>query len=981
MVAKAGDTHVSTGNSGAVSNGTAESTRGARAAIRHALRASRLSAGTVVLAAIVAPAGIQVAQAQDAAEVPLGEIVVTGTRIVRDGYEAPTPLTVVGGEQVQQQATPNLIDYLTTLPSFAGNYTPQSSTQNVSSGAAGTSSVNLRNLGTNRTLVLIDGQRSVPSTVTGLVDVNTVPSQLIERVEVVTGGASAAYGSDAVGGVVNFILDKDFTGLKSEVSGGTTSYGDNDNYKVAVTAGTPFADGRGHVIISGEYKDQDGILWGDRGWNKKGWQIINNPNYTATNGQPRRLLLPQIAPQNATPGGIIVSGPLRGTAFGEGGVPYQFNYGPLISGSAMQGGDWRDTSLHEVGQSIEPKLSSENLFARVSYELTDDVEAYVQANWYSNDNFSHAYPNDGFFGGLIVSVANPFLPDATRQAAYAAGLTDADELELGTSLRDIGPVQIDTSREVMRMVAGLNGAFDAFGTRWTWDAYYQHGVSKGVERALNSLHFGKWDQAIDAVRDPDTGEIVCADQSNGCVPFNPFGIGVNSAAAIDYVAGQISRRNQRFEQNVAAASIQGSPFSSWAGPVSIATGLEHRREEVSGWSTPDDLAGFFFASNYRPTFGKYDVTEGFLETVVPLAADQAWARSLDLNAAVRFTDYSTSGSVETWKVGLVYTPIDDVRVRVTRSRDIRAPNMSELFNAGTRVNQNVVDQATGNTVATENITTGNRDLKPEIADSLGVGIVWQPAFVPGLSASVDYWEIDVSDAIGNPRDQQIVDLCFQGNQVFCQAINNGAPLFEAQGGDRNILNIKPFNLAQQLVRGLDLEASYRLPMPVLGGNVGIRALATRYLENYRNDRLSLPTDTAGENYGNGPAEWRWSTSISYDRDPLSASLTARGVSSGVYGNAFIECSSNCPESTIDHPTINNNHIAGAVYLDMALGYKLLLANDLEMNLFLNVRNLTNKDPVIAVGGPGGIPFDTVSTNAANYDTHGRIYRAGVRFNF
>src|SRR5690554_651058 len=292
---------------------------------------------------------------------------MTGSRVVRDGYQTPTPVTVIGIEQFEQQSSPNVIDFLTTLPAFAGNYTPQGSAQNASSGAAGTASANLRNLGTNRTLVLVDGQRIVPSTVSGLVDINAIPSQLIERVEVVTGGASAAYGSDAVSGVVNFILDKNFSGFKADLSTGITKYGDDARYDIAMTGGTSFADGRGHALLSAQHTIQDGIIYGDRDWNLAGWQIISNPDYTATNGLPRRLLLPEVAAATATPGGIIVSGPLKGTAFGEGGVPYQFTYGDIVSGSAMQGGSWKDSSMHYDGKSINPEMTRTNVFGRVSF--------------------------------------------------------------------------------------------------------------------------------------------------------------------------------------------------------------------------------------------------------------------------------------------------------------------------------------------------------------------------------------------------------------------------------------------------------------------------------------------------------------------------------------------------------------------------------------------------------------------------------------
>jgi iron complex outermembrane recepter protein len=587
---------------------------------------------------------------------------------------------------------------------------------------------------------------------------------------------------------------------------------------------------------------------------------------------------------------------------------------------------------------------------------------------------------------MIVRADNPFLPASVAAQAQALGL---QTLELGSSLRDMGGVVIDTGREVLRNVIGVNGGFNALNVDWEWNAYYQHGESRSSEGAVNSANLVRHRESLDAVINPANGAIVCrstlTSPANGCVPYNPFGVGVNSPEAIAYVAGTRSQRYQLFKQDVVAATISGTPFSSWAGPVSIATGVEHRRESASGRSTELDLAGVFFAGNYRPTFGEYDVTEGFVETAVPLASDMAWADSLELNAALRLTDYSTSGTVETWKVGLTYTPFEDIRFRATRSRDIRAPNINDLFNAGARVNNQVIDNTTGLAVATEDITTGNPDLQPEIADSLGVGVVFQPSFAPGLSASVDYWEIDLEDAINTVGRQQTVDLCSQGNQQFCAAINNGQPLRPTTGSDRNIIRIQPFNLAQQLVRGLDIEAGYNLPLETLGlsddGRIGLRLLATRFLENFRNDTVSVPTDTAGENYGTtGSPDWRWSAILSYDRTAFNTSLTARGVSSGVYSNAMIECQSNCPTSTIPNPTINDNDIAGAVYLDLAMEYQWLMGanDDTEVELFLNVKNIADKDPVIAVGGPTGLPFDTVSTNTNNYDSHGRVYRAGFR---
>ena len=929
----------------------------------------------------------------DDASTALSEVVVTGSRIARDGFEAPTPLQVVGIEQVQQQATPNLIDFLTTVPAFSGNYTPQNSTQNVSSGTAGTSAVNLRNLGTTRTLVLVDGQRSVASTITGLVDINTIPSQLIERVEVVTGGASAAYGSDAVSGVVNFILDKKFTGFKADAGGGLTDYGDNKNGKFSVTMGSGFADERGHIIISGEHKQQDGVLTGDRPWNLQGWQIVNNPAYAAGNGQPQRLLLDRIAAANATPGGIIngvnVRNPttgatslntgLAGIAFGQGGSPYLFNYGTRVSsGAAMQGGDWETSSLHLVGQSSEPANRSDNVFLRASFDVLDNLQVYVQSNWYENSNQSHAYPNE-YFGGLSVPLTNAYIPASVLSRLPA----NATSLSMGTSNADMGTVTIDTGRNLLRNLIGVNGEFDAFSKSWSWDAYYQNGVSKSSENAFNSLNITNFTQALDSVVDPTTGAVVCRSRTNGCVPYNPFGIGVNSQAALDFVVGR-AHRAQRFEETDFGANLRGSPFDDWAGPISIAVGAEHRKEEASGSSTALDQQRVFFAGNYIPTFGEYDVTEGYLETVVPLLKDVPFAQTLDFNGAVRFTDYSTSGSVTTWKAGATWRPIQDVLVRGVRSRDIRAPNLSELYNAGSRVNNQIVDNSTGIQYQYEGTTSGNPALDPEEGDSTDFGIVYQPFWAPGLSLSVDYWDIDLKDAISTVNAQQIVDACtVKGNQALCAAINNGAPLSNSlPGGARNHIDLVPFNLAKMQVRGIDFETSYRLAMSEvmssMNGALNFHAQATHFKKNYTNNTLTPPTDNVGQNTTGGSPDWRWTASIGYALDPFSATISARGVSSGVYGVNFVECTSGCPVSTTDYPTINNNHIAGATFFDLSFTYSFPVSDSGTLQTYVNIRNLANKDPVIVAGGPSGLPYDTVTTNPSNYDSLGRVYFAGVR---
>lgn len=939
-------------------------------------------AGTMSAApvAMAQEAADQAGEGQNqAASAGLEHIVVTGSRIARTGYTAPTPVTIVGAEALDNQAAATVIEYLDTLPTFSGNTTPESQTGTVSTGTAGVAALNLRDLGSSRTLVLINGHRSVGSSVFGRVDVNSIPSQLIDRVEIVTGGASAVYGSDAVAGVVNFILDTDFTGFAIDAAGGWTGDSENSNYDYAVTYGTPFADDRGHLILSGQKSYQSGILHPDGELVKGAWQTLFNPDYTPTNGEPLLLVLPHVSPATLAPGGLIVSGPLRGWSFGAGGEPFMLDFGPVIADQSMSGGDYLVTATRGL-TSLQPRMGSDNLFARVSFDLTDDLNVYLQSKWNHTDYISYSYPQDLYYGGLTIQTDNPFIPQRIASQAEALGLTS---FEMGTSLGDVGAIQNDMKREVARHVAGFDTSFDAFDTNWTWEGYYQYGVAEADASAHYAANLINAPLALDAVTDPETGEIVCrstlTDPDNGCVPYNPFGLNVNSQRAIDYVS-DTGWRAERFEQTALATSIEGEPFDNWAGSVSLAFGVAYRQESVEGSVADISFRNILWGGNYLPTFGDYDVTEGFVETVVPVAKDLPWAESLDLNAAARFTDYSTSGSIGAWKVGFSYMPISsDLRFRFVASRDIRAPNLSDLYNAGRRRPSSVVDPSTNQVVLAEIISGGNPDLRPELADTFGVGLVWRPSFINGLRTSLDYWSIDIDDAIDRYDEQTIADLCYQGNQELCQAINNGQPLFPSTGADINVVEAKPFNLASMTAKGVDLELTYQLPMAVFGGDIGLRFLGTRYLERIANDGVTEPNDLLGDHDGDGPPKWRYTAQATYTSDRVSATLGARGVSSGVLDNDYIECSSGCPASTPAHQTIDSNFVDGATYLDLALSYMLPIGDQGgdELEVFLNIRNVTDADPVPVPGGPSIVNFNTVPTNQELYDV-GRVYRAGIR---
>jgi len=915
---------------------------------------------------------------QDAS--PLQEVVVTGSRIARDGFEAPTPLTVIGEDQINAAAPENLADFVNELPSVVGSATPQNSNLSFSNGQAGINALNLRGLGTVRTLVLLDGRRSVPSAITGIVDVNDLPQGLVERVEVVTGGASAAYGSDAMTGVVNFVLNKNFTGLKSEVSAGRTTYGDDDNWKGSVTGGFAFADGRGHVLLNGEYTKREGIYGVPRDWNKRGWYIMNNPAYSASNTSvPERLVVRGASLSTATLGGIITNTALRGTTFGPDGSHRPFEYGSLVRDPWMQGGEWAGNQFNGYN-TLDQEVERKGLFGRFSFEITDNFEVFAQASRNESETLSWQLQQFNI-GNIAVRAGNPFIPADIAQQMADQNIT---QFTLGTMNGDLPTIAFEGARQVTRYTAGFEGNFDLFGTEWNWDAYYQKGTTDSSETGYNISAKARFSNALDAITDPVSGLPACrstveVDPGNGCVPYNPMGLGVNSQAVLDYVLGS-PQRDQTFTQEVAAATLRGSPFELWAGPVSVAAGVERREEKVSGKADPTSLINGWFAGNYLPTFGKYHVAEAFFETVVPLAKGLPGAQALDLNAAIRRTDYSTSGLVSTWKLGATWQPIDDLRFRVTRSRDIRAPNLNELFAAGTANTNSVIDRFNNDqNVQYQGLSVGNLSLVPEKADTLGIGVILQPRFIEGFTASIDYYDVKISDAIGNVGAQTIVDRCFEGQQAFCAAITRGI----GAGGTSVISQIRlsPFNFIDFKARGVDLETSYRFGLDRLvaswGGDLTLRALATRYIDNYQNTGVTTPVNSVGSNSGNGPPKWMYRATLTYGNDPFTVTLTGRGFSSGTYLNNYIECSSGCPAASAEFPTIDDNSLPGAFYLDASFSYKLNVGG-FDWEAFASVQNLLNKDPAMVAQGPAGLAYATTPTNPTLYDILGRVFRIGVR---
>ena len=955
------------------------------------------------------------AQAEEtaAAEEDRG-IVVTGTRVIRDGYQAPTPLTVLTREDIQNTSpSNNIADFVNQLPSLAGSTRPSNSRLNLSSGQAGINALNLRNLGEVRTLVLLDGRRSVASTVTGLVDVNTIPQMLIERVEVVTGGASATYGSDAVAGVVNFILDKDFTGINVQADSGITSRGDGANYSLGVAAGLSFADGRGHFIAQGEIAHADGIFdVADRAWNQTGYVRIQDPLWTATSTTPRFLIRRQVGAANSTPGGLItgsaggVANRLRGFYFGAGGQLLQYQYGPLAfptpgtgAPSLNQGGDWRvNDSGRRIG--LDPEDDRWSVFGRLSYEFSPAFELFAEASFSRQEIFFNAGPN--LATGITIQADNAFFINQLTPA-QRAGITS---ITLATTAQDLPFRAVDNRREVQRYVVGAQGQFELFGNNASWDAYAQYGRADLHEQLRNIMNTARMAAATDAVFSVPgntSSPIVCrinvdANPNNNdpnCIPFNRLGIGVGNQAAIPYILGD-PYRDEVVEQTVVGANLSFTPFATWAGDVSIAVGGEYREEKITGFVpaefqpivTPNPAGGITTANtwsvgNYLPTNGRYDVKEAYLEAVVPLGF------GLEFNGAVRATDYSTSGYVTTWRAGATWQPIEDVRLRVTRSRDIRAPNLNELFQAGTSNTDSVSNpfynaqtgvatplngvQYNTASISYSGLNTGNPNLRAEKADSWNLGAVLSPRFLPGFTISADYFRIDVDDAIDTISAQAIINRCFEGNAEYCAAISQ-----DPNNASRVIIRSQPFNFARRLVRGIDFDASYRLPLNRIfddaDGTFTLRGVATRYIENIVDTGIAgtLVFNTVGFNGGQSSTpKWMFRASAVYDTPRYTITAVGRGISSGKYVAGAIECQTGCPISTVQQPTYDDLDIQGAFYVDLNATVKFDALGRGDGEFFVNVTNLFDANPIL-------LPETGLAANTTYSDLLGRRFRVGVR---
>ncbi|MBB5687201.1 TonB-dependent receptor plug domain-containing protein [Sphingobium boeckii] len=855
----------------------------------------RLYAGISLAGALCAahPAFAQAIEADDGGD----EIVVTGSRIPQADIVTANPVLSLDSGTIQASGTINITDVLINYPALVGSSTASdNSGVRASIGNAGLNRLNLRNLGPDRTLVLVDGRRHVASLPgSSAVDINVLPTDLIESVEILTGGASAIYGADGVSGVVNFKLRQDFHGITARVQSGISEKGDAGQRLAAITIGHNFAGGRGNVALAYEYGKESRLEASDRSY-LSGSDAINfvrnpadliagvdNPNV------PDYVPLANIRYVNSARGGTIDVDFDGAPDFNGDGTPYEYGMPipPFSLYGNMQGGD--GTLVSDYEGDLLPEVRRHVVNALAHFDVSDALTLYAEGKYANVRTVSYRQPTYDY--DLLIFGYNPYLPQNLQDMGVPAVLVNRDNFDLGRRGEDV-------ERETYRAVLGARGAISP---SVNYDLSFVYGRTDITNRYINNMYNDRFYAAIDVVDGPNgptcvanldptwapfqpmasrgaTGATLSFTPGQ-CVPLNLFGEGQASQAALDFLRADTVDRS-RIEQYVVSGAITGdlrTLFSLPGGELGFAIGGEYRKEKSR--FTPDAIAsqGLTFTNALSATQGQFDVKEVFAELSAPILSDVPLAHELRLGAAIRYSDYSTIGSTTTWKFDGAYAPVRDIKLRATYSQAVRAPNIGELFGGASEsrvaindpcaffnvdsgsasraancaillADAGVADPATfTGTSPTTQISggfIGNPNLSEEKAKTWTAGLVVQPRFVPGLTLSADWYDIKLRNAVNTVTAQQLTELCVDQasvNNQFCDDV-----LRAPTTGLISTFRLQPQNVSRFKTAGLDLAVNYVLKPDWNYGGFNIRMTA-----NYL-DKLSLigtpgaaPTDLRG----------------------------------------------------------------------------------------------------------------------------------------
>lgn len=891
-------------------------------------------------------------QALDERADSVEEILVTGSRIVDSNIKSPSPVTAIGERELELVATSNIEEAVNNLPQV----TPRETAGNDLNGQ-GIATINLRGLGASRTLTLVNGRRLVPTTTRGAVDINNLPTNLVKRIEVVSGGASAVYGSDALAGVVNFILKDDFEGLEMEGRYGQSRYEDGDKYDLFVSLGANLAEDRGNVTLFGSYTDRSQSLQADRALHR-----VNANGGSST------------VPAGRIENSAFNPNPTATQFLGSGGTTRVFvfepngNLDPFVNALAQAdpAGDRYNFNPANLLQSPQQRLSVGGLG---HLKLGDSLRLSLEMLY--ADNRTAVQFAESPLTNALLSPSNPLL-SAEAQAMLAQRPNPAANAVFSKRLTALGPRRRDFDSDLYQATLALAGSM---GEDWTWETF----VSAGRTEVQSIVTGGASQSRINAslLGCPEGAAIF------GCRVIDFFGDRPLSAADIAWIE-QTAVDELTFERESAGAFVSGPVFDFGAGAVQAVLGIEYR--EDSSTSTPSDaarrgdLAGF---ATVQETSGSFDVKEVFGELQVPLLADRSLARSLALDLGVRYSDYSSVGGVTTYKSGITWEPLEGVRLRSMFQKATRAPSVFELFQAGDRVFVNFSDPCarvspTGTprpapsaaasqicvlqgapdprldpTFTQINLTIdvdqiGNTELLEESSDTFTVGLVYQPQFLQRASVSLDYFSIEVDDFIGRAFGgvNGIINACFASGVTTIEAYAAHPACSQLRrDGAATLLGLEPFaNSGTLKTTGLDLGLQLGFDLERFGKlDFDVRATYTDEYEFAGTDYIGLTS----QNFGTLP------------------DLRAYGRSTWTLGDATISLAWQRINGGTEE--ISRQPIPSVDYFDLAGRY----AFGEKFEVYVGVNNVLDEEPPL-------IRNQLNNTDVHTYELLGRYFYTGLR---
>ncbi|MDF7776967.1 TonB-dependent receptor [Sphingomonas sp. AOB5] len=986
----------------------------------------RLLASTLLLSAAAAAAPAWAQEAAPAEE----ELVVTGSRIQRPDLETASPVKLISEDEIAMRQPGTVEELLRDLPSVRPALGP-----GVNNGSNGSATVNLRGVGENRTLVLLDGRRIVPFGLDGVTDTNVIPVALVQRVDVVTGGASSVYGADAVAGVINFITRRDFSGMDLNASYRISGEGDAARYSADLTVGGNFMDDRGNATLSIGYLRADPLLHTQRA-------ISQIP----------------ISSQTGLFSGSTAAVPTIFTSPGvtNFGFPSS-SIGAVINPTtgAFEAATAVNTFNTNIGTYFQTPIERYNIYATAHYDVTDDIEVYTSGMFTRSKVTLQLASSATFTNTYQLSLNNPYLPVAARNqlcAAYdtntaVAGIQPISPADCaaaaavqggpGTAgyreipviaqrrFTEYGPRGNPVESTQFQVVAGIRGNItDSI----KFDLYAQYGETNQNQSRENWGSFSKVQQALRAYRN-GTGTAVCTDTSNGCVPLNLFGSQGSITSAMLGFIDLDARIQRKTDQTVVSGTISGDLFGAHSpfavAPIGFAVGFESR--DIFSESLPDgpsQIQGEVLGTGARtpPDIGGYSVKEVYGEIIVPLVEDVPGFYRLTAEAGIRYSDYSTTGASTTWKAGGSWEPVQGFKFRGMYQVAVRSPNIQELYQGQVQGLGNLaVDPCAGaapvgNSALTAlciatgapsgsigsitqpsssqiNVTTsGNPNLNVEKASTYTLGGVFTPSFLPRFSLTVDYFNITIKDAISNPAQGDILNGCYStalnptlSYNGFCALIGRNPLNGSLNGaGDTPGVILGGSNLGLLKTAGVDVGMNYSLPTDFGKFDFGLNVTWLDYY-HFQATPNSINRDCTGyysTNCTNPRPEWKWNGRMTYSTGALDVSLLWTHISS-VKLEPFLATALTpliTPQPGGPNPTTvldAYEKIKAYDYFDVTVRYDVLD----NLQLTLTVDNIFDVAPPLVGANVGGTSFNSGNTFPTVYDPIGRAFTMGVRLKF